>query len=72
MDDIFVYEVRLPDGVDEMVMPCLGGYTIYLDNRLSDEGKRKAYGHALYHIKNKDFEKVDVQEIEANAHMKGE
>lgn len=69
-DDIFVYHVKLPPGINEMVLPCVGGYTIYLDSDLSDEGRLKAYRHALSHIDNCDFEKHDVQKIEHEAHRK--
>ena len=72
-DDIFVYMVDLPDGVNEMVTPCLAGYTFYINDKLSPEGRREAYRHALHHIVNHDFEKSDVNEIEVEAHRdKGE
>lgn len=32
-----------------------GGYTVFIDDRLSDEGKRNAYRHALRHIEADDF-----------------
>ena len=67
-DDVFVYIVDLPDGVNEMVAPCLAGYTVYINDKLSPEGRREAYRHALYHIVNHDFEKSDVNEIEVEAH----
>lgn len=67
MDDIYTYIVELPDGIDEVVLPCLGGYTIYLGSRLSQDKMQQAYDHAVYHIENHDFEKSDVQEIEAEA-----
>lgn len=51
-----------------MVTPCLAGYTVYINDKLSPEGRRAAYRHALYHIVNRDFEKSDVNEIEAEAH----
>ncbi len=51
-----------------MVCPCLSGYTIYIDDKLSPKGRRDAYRHALFHIMNRDFEKTDVNEIEVNAH----
>lgn len=68
MGDVFVYLVDLPAGVREMVCPCADGWTIYIDEKLSDEGQRDAYHHALFHIINGDFEKADVQQIEAAAH----
>lgn len=45
-----------------------GSHTIFLNARDSDEVNRLSYIHALYHIKNHDFEKHDVQAIEAEAH----
>lgn len=69
MDDVYVYFVQLPNGVSEMILPCLdGGYTIYIDPRLSYQGRVKAYLHALRHIENCDWSKEDVQQIEEEAH----
>lgn len=69
MDDTYVYLVELPKGVSEMVMPCLdGGYTIYINSRLSHQGKVKSYLHAMRHIENGDWEKNNVQEIEYENH----
>ena len=68
MDDFFVYFVELPDGVNEAVMECLGGYTIYIDPRQSKSGIIRSYQHAVNHIKSNDFYKADVQVIEDDAH----
>lgn len=68
MDNIYVYVVDMPTSATEMVMPCCGGYTIYLNARKSIDERVKAYRHALKHIENNDFEKADVQEIESEAH----
>ena len=70
MDDIFVYFVKLPPQINEMVLPCDGGYTIYIDSRLTWEQKRKMYDHAIGHIENYDFELADVNEIEHEAHWR--
>ena len=43
-------------------------YTILINAKLSQDGQLKAYQHALNHIRNKDFEKSDIQNIELNAH----
>lgn len=43
-------------------------YTIFLNARLSQESHIKSYCHALRHIKENDFEKTDVQQVEADAH----
>ena len=64
MDNVFVYYVPLPEGIDEAVMPCFDGYTIYIDSRQSSAGMVRAYKHALEHIENNDFEKFNVNEIE--------
>lgn len=68
MDDIFVYFVPFPPTVHEMVTPCADGYTIYIADWLDEEHRIKAYEHALTHIRNNDFEKDNVQEIEMVAH----
>lgn len=68
MKDVFVYVIDLPFGVNEVVTPCLEGYTVYINARLDHEKQLKAYRHALWHIENNDFEKYDVQAIEAEAH----
>lgn len=43
-------------------------YTIFLNARLSQESHLKSYFHALEHIRENDFEKENVQQIEAEAH----
>lgn len=68
MDDIFVYFVPFPPTVHEMVTPCADGYTIYIADWLDEAHRIKAYEHALTHIRNNDFEKDNVQEIEIVAH----
>ena len=68
MESVYVYEVKLPKGIKEMVSPdAEDGYTIYINRRLSDPDKMKAYRHALRHCM-RDFERSDVQEIESDAH----
>ena len=68
-NDIYVYVVDMPFSVREAVMPCVCGYTIYLNARLSRKGQEEAYRHAMWHIENNDFEsEEDIQTIEARAH----
>ena len=67
-DDIYVYIVDMPTTASEMIMPCLGGYTIYLNAKLSHEDRVKAYLHALKHVGRNDWERIDVQQIEMEAH----
>ena len=45
-----------------------GSYTIFINARLGYLAQQDAYQHALKHIENDDFEKTDVQQIEAVAH----
>lgn len=68
---IYTYFVQLPDGINEAVLSCMDGYTIYIDESLDREQKVKAFVHAMKHIANNDFEKDDVQEIESDAHNGG-
>lgn len=70
MDNVFVYYVPLPDGIDEAVLPCFDGYTIYINSRQSSSGMERAYKHALDHIQHNDFEKFDIQEIENDVDRK--
>ena len=69
--EVYVYLTDLPEGIHEAVTPCLGGFTVYIDNRLTYEDRTKAYKHAMYHILNDDFEKDNVQMIEVEAHREG-
>ena len=68
MAEVYVYIVDLPDRVDEMVTPCIDGYTVYLNARLTYAGRVRAYHHAMRHIDRNDFEKEDIQKVEAEAH----
>ena len=43
IERIFIYFVRLPKGFNESVEPCNDGYTIYIEETLSDEAKRRPY-----------------------------
>jgi len=72
MDDVFVYlRSDLPDKVKELVTPCAEGYTVYINAKLDNEHRMKAYEHALRHIESGDFD-VDsvknVQTIETSTH----
>ena len=42
-----------------------GGHSVFINARLSHSGQLKAYDHAMKHIQRNDFEKADVQRIEA-------
>lgn len=69
-EDVYVYLIdRLPPKTHEMVCPNPDGtYTVLIDAKLSYSMQMESFNHAMKHIQNGDFEKCDVQEIEANAH----
>lgn len=69
MDEIYLYLIDIPGTVNEMVVPCYDGYTIYIDVSLSYEEKLDAYHHAMEHIRNDDFHSGDTADvIEARCH----
>jgi len=70
MDRIFIYLVRLPAGINESVEPCADGYTIYIEETLSQEAMIRAYEHAMEHIKNGDCynDTMTASEKEMRAH----
>jgi len=68
MDDIYTYITRLPEGINEAVVPCEDGYTVYIDEALDRAARIEAYNHALRHIDAQDWRRVDIQEIEYSAH----
>ena len=68
MPDIYIYICKLDGGIDEAVLPCIDGYTVYIDERLDDEHRRRVLAHALEHIRRGDCAGGDVQLIEEVAH----
>lgn len=67
----FDYQIFLIDGmaVNEAVTENEdGSYTIFVNSNLCESKRLHAIHHAIKHIKGCDFEKLDVQEIEAKAH----
>lgn len=67
--DVNVILWNFPNNGREMVVSNEdGSYTILINSKLSDEGRLRAYEHAIKHITDNDFEKDDVQTIEATAH----
>ena len=45
-----------------------GSYTVLINSRLSYDAQRKAIRHALHHIERGDFDRLEVQQIEKEAH----
>ena len=70
MSEIYHYITDLPDGLNEAVLVCPDGYTIYTDSSLSREETIKAFFHALSeHIYNDDFyNDYDADYAELRAH----
>ncbi|MBR2999559.1 MAG: hypothetical protein IKF39_01050 [Oscillospiraceae bacterium] len=69
MIDLYVYQVKLPAGINEMVTPgAEDDYTIYINSELPPQKKLDAYRHAVNHCKRNDFGGYDVQIIEKEAH----
>lgn len=67
--DVNVFLINFPNSGREMVVPNEDDtYTVLINARLSHEEQLKAYEHALRHITNEDFNRLDVQEIETRAH----
>ena len=66
--DIYVYFVHMPPKTHEIVLPCLDGYTVYIDESLDQQARLRSYRHAVQHIMQMDFEKESVQKIETERH----
>lgn len=67
----FDYQIFFMDGmsVNEMVTENEdGSFTIFVNSNLCESKRMRAINHAIMHIKNRDFEKENVQEIELYAH----
>lgn len=45
-----------------------GSVTIFIDKNMTFEAQKKSFWHAMRHLKDDDFSKDNVQEIEAKAH----
>lgn len=68
MVDVYVYEVDIHGKVSEAVVPCIDGYTVYINRNLPQNRRISALAHAVWHILRGDFEKPDAGEIEVEAH----
>ena len=69
-DDITVVLKDFPPGkIHEAVRQRPDGtFLVLIDSRLNYEQRLNEYRHALLHIERGDFDKTDVQRIEAEAH----
>lgn len=67
--DVFVRPLNMETGIHEQIHDNGDGtYIVFLNARDSFDVQKKSYDHALRHIRNGDFEKSSVQEIELAAH----
>ena len=68
MVDVYVYEGDIHGKVSEAVVPCIDGYTVYINRNLPRNRRISALEHAVRHILRGDFEKPDAGEIEVENH----
>ncbi len=73
MDNYYIYLVPMAGDMDEAVLPCQDGYTIYLNQDLMGEDLIRAYEHAVFHIENGDCydDTRTAAEKEMRAHRLG-
>lgn len=66
MGDIFVRLKSLPRGMRGLtILDSDGNYNVYINSRLSDDGRAEAYWHEIEHIENDDFyNDVDIRRAE--------
>lgn len=67
------YQVRLinfpnPKTKETVTENDDGSYTIFIETSLSKKSQQEAFLHAMKHILGNDFDKVDVNKIERQAH----
>ena len=69
IQDVNVVFLDFPNKGKEMVVENEDGtYTVLINARLTHEQQLKEYLHAIGHIFSEDFQKENVQSIEASAH----
>lgn len=66
--NVVLFDFQKQRGREMVVENEDGSYTVLINSRLSHRSQLDAYHHAMSHIQNNDFEKIDVQTIEAAAH----
>lgn len=70
-EDVFVQLVDFKDipGEELVTQNADGSFTVLINARLNYERQMESFEHAMRHIESNDFEKQDVQQIEAAAHQ---
>lgn len=67
--DVNTYLINMDVLVAEHVVKNIDdSYSIFINAKLSHDRQLEAYRHAMYHIKNGDFDKYNVDKIEIDAH----
>ena len=63
---IFIREIPLPYGVRGFTAPDIdNNYNVYINQKLSDDQKRRTLDHEMEHIKNEDcYSDEDIAFIE--------
>ena len=67
--NVQLFDFRTTKGREMIIQNEDGSYTILINSRLDRESAERAYIHALRHIFNRDFEALNVQDIEWKAHQ---
>lgn len=63
--------IDMDTGISEQVVKNPdGSYTVFINARYATEAQKESYLHAIGHIEDGDFEKTDVQQIEADQHRR--
>ena len=62
--------IDFPDGKAKsmIIRDGNGDYNLYINARCSAAAQEEGYLHEIRHLIRNDFEKTDVQQIEADAH----
>lgn len=68
MIDYQVQLINFPDS-ETVTTNNDGSYTIFIETSLTKEAQQKAFIHAMKHILDNDFEKIDIDKIETDAHI---
>ena len=66
--NVVLFDFQKQRGREMVIENEDGSYTVLINSRLSHRSQLDAYNHAMSHIQNNDFEKIDIQTIEAEAH----
>lgn len=68
-NDVIAVTMPLPSEVAEAVTPNEDGtHTVIVNDRIGHAAAKRAYEHALQHIREGDFDAADVQAVERRAH----